>query len=454
MSTIAALATAPGKASLCVVRISGEDAFSVAKKVFIPKNKNKDIQKQKGYTALYGAAIRKDKEIDEAVALIFKSPASFTGEDIVEISCHGGQVVADQLLKACYEAGATPAAAGEFTKRAFLNGKLNLTQAEAVIEMINATSNQALVSAKSALEGNLYKKASSIRDDLLILVGHITAYTDFPEEAVEEVSQQEIRDILTRNKLELLKLIQGYDLGAKINKGVKTAIVGKPNAGKSTLLNSLSGFEKAIVTPIAGTTRDVVEQEIILGNINLILQDTAGIRETENEIENIGIQRSIEKLNTANLIFCVYDGSLEITKEDIDLAQNCINKNSIAIINKQDLEQKFDAEIIKENFKEVLYITAKDFYLSKEFEKIILKVIGADNIDVMTDSVVNERQYEAIRKAFNGVCDALESFEFGHSLDIIGVCIDESLYAIYELTGENVSEEIIAEVFSKFCVGK
>ncbi len=454
MNTIAALATATGKASLCVVRISGEEAFSVAKKVFIPKNKEKDIEKQKGYTALFGAAVRKGKEIDEAVALIFKAPFSFTGENTVEISCHGGQVVADQLLKACYEAGATPAQAGEFTKMAFLNGKLNLTQAEAVIEMINATSNQALVSAKSALEGNLYKKAAKIRDDLLVLVGHITAYTDFPEEAVEEVETEELTQILFESRKELEKLINGYDLGAKINKGVKTAIVGKPNAGKSTLLNALSGFEKAIVTPIAGTTRDVVEQEIILGNINLILQDTAGIRETENEIENIGIQRSLEKFDTANLIFCVFDGSLETTDEDITLAKNCKDKNSIAIINKQDLEQKFNIEEIKDNFKEILYITAKDFYLSKEFEQVVLKVIGADNIDITTDSVVNERQYEAIRRAHTAIDDAVESFIFGHSLDIIGVCVDEALYAIYELTGENVSEEIIAEVFSKFCVGK
>ncbi|MBP1553808.1 MAG: tRNA uridine-5-carboxymethylaminomethyl(34) synthesis GTPase MnmE, partial [Oscillospiraceae bacterium] len=334
---IAAMATAPGKASLCVVRISGDDAYKVAKKVFVPINKDKDVEKQKGYTALFGHFCRKGKEIDQAVALFFAAPKSYTGENVVEISCHGGSAIANQLLKACYEAGAQPAQAGEFTKRAFLNGKMSITQAEAVIEMINATSSQALTAAKSALEGHLYQKAKAVRDDLLVLVGHITAYTDFPEEAVEEVTNEEIDGILKSTKAELKRLIDGYDAGAKIKDGVKTAIVGKPNVGKSTLLNALSGFEKAIVTEIAGTTRDVVEQEVILGDVNLILQDTAGIRETDDIVEAMGIQRSIDRLTDAQLVFCVFDGSREIGAEDIDLAKRCEASNSIAIINKQDL---------------------------------------------------------------------------------------------------------------------
>ena len=451
---IAAMATAAGKASLCVVRISGDEAFKVAKKVFVPANSKKDVEQQKGYTALFGHFYRKGKEIDQAVALFFAAPKSYTGENVVEISCHGGSAVADQLLKACFEAGAQPAQAGEFTKRAFLNGKMSITQAEAVIEMINATSSQALTAAKSALEGNLYKRARAVRDDLLVLVGHITAYTDFPEEAVEEVTDEEISRILQHAEAQLKQLIDGYDSGAKIKNGVKTAIVGKPNVGKSTLLNALSGFEKAIVTEIAGTTRDVVEQEVILGGVNLILQDTAGIRQTDDIVEAMGIARSIDRLKDAQLVFCVFDGSRETTPEDIDLAQKCENNNSIAIINKQDLQQKFDASQIEKYFKKVLNITAKDFYMSKEFEDAVKEVLNLTFIDEQTAAVVNERQFAAVRAAYNAVTDAYDAFAMGQSLDIVGVCVDEALYAIYQLTGENVSEEVVNEVFSKFCVGK
>lgn len=451
---IAAMATAVGKASLCVVRISGDDAFSVAKKVFIPMNKNKDVEQQKGYSALFGHFYRNGVEIDQAVALFFVAPKSYTGENVVEISCHGGVVIADQLLKACYEAGAVPAQAGEFTKRAFLNGKMSITQAEAVIEMINATSSQALTAAKSALEGHLYKKAQAVRDNLLVLVGHITAYTDFPEEAVEEVTDSEIEDILKKAENDLKKLIDGYDAGAKIKNGVKTAIVGKPNVGKSTLLNALSGFEKAIVTEIAGTTRDVVEQEVILGGVNLILQDTAGIRQTDDIVEAMGIQRSIDRLKDAQLVFCVFDGSKDITQEDIELAEKCKDNNSIAIINKQDLQQKFDVSKIENYFKKILYITAKDFYMSKEFENTVLDVLNLTHIDSQVATVVNERQFAAVRDAYKAVCDAIDAFNIGQSLDIVGVCLDDALYSIYQLTGENVSEEVVGEVFSKFCVGK
>lgn len=451
---IAALATPVGKSSLCVVRISGDDAYSVAKKVFVPVNKNKDVEKQKGYTALFGHFYRGGVEIDQAVALFFVAPKSYTGENVVEISCHGGSAVADSLLKACYEAGARAAKGGEFTERAFLNGKISITQAEAVMEMINATSAQSLAAAKSALEGRLYQKAKSVRDDLLNLAGHISAYTDFPEEDVEEVSFDEMKTVLSKAKADLKLLIDGYDAGAKIKNGVKTAIVGRPNVGKSTLLNAISGFEKAIVTDIAGTTRDVVEQEVILGGVNLILQDTAGIRQTDDVVESMGIQRSLDRLKDAHLVFCVFDGSDYITDEDIDLAQKCKDNNSIAIVNKQDLKQNFDISKIENCFKKILYISAKDFYLSKEFEDTVLEVLNISHIDQTAAAVVNERQYEAVREAFKGVSDGLDALLQGQSPDIVGVCIDEALYAIYRLTGENVSEEVINDVFSRFCVGK
>ena len=232
------------------------------------------------------------------------------------------------------------------------------------------------------------------------------------------------------------------------------AIVGRPNVGKSTLLNAMSGFEKAIVTPIAGTTRDVVEQEVILGGVNLILQDTAGIRHTDDEVEAIGIKRSLDRLTDADLVFCVFDGSREITREDIELAERCRNLNSIALVNKQDLRQRFDFSKIEGCFKKVLFITAKDFDMSKEFETEVMETLGIANLDVNTGIVVNERQYEAVRTAYNRVKDANDRFKEGFTLDIVGVSVDEALYAIYALTGENVSDEVVNEVFSKFCVGK
>lgn len=216
----------------------------------------------------------------------------------------------------------------------------------------------------------------------------------------------------------------------------------------------MSGFEKAIVTPIAGTTRDVVEQEVILGGVNLILQDTAGIRHTDDEVEAIGIKRSLDRLTDADLVFCVFDGSREITREDIELAERCRNLNSIALVNKQDLRQRFDFSKIEGCFKKVLFITAKDFYMSKEFETEVMETLGIANLDVNTGIVVNERQYEAVRTAYNRVKDANDRFKEGFTLDIVGVSVDEALYAIYALTGENVSDEVVNEVFSKFCVGK
>lgn len=454
MECIAALATAVGKASLCSVRLSGDGAFSVAKKVFIPLSRNKDVEKQPGYTALLGTFWRKGREVDQAVALFFRAPKSYTGEDVVEISCHGGFAAADRLLKACFEAGAVPAPAGEFTKRAFLNGKMTLSQAEAVMEVVNATNSRALTAANSALEGHLYRRAAKIRDDLLRLVGHISAYTDYPEEAVEEVTDREVADILNNAARELKSLMDGYDSGRRIKNGVLTAIVGRPNVGKSTFLNGISGFEKAIVTPIAGTTRDVVEQEVTVGGVDLILQDTAGIRDTDDEVESIGIQRSLKSLESADLIFRLFDGSGEISREDIQLAQKCHGRRRIAVINKQDLPQAFDVSLIEEHFQKIIYITAKDFYPTKEFEKTVLDTLGVLDTEENVGMIVNERQYRAVRNAYNSVKDAVDRFAEGFSLDIIGVCVDEALYAVYALTGENVSDEVVNEVFSKFCVGK
>ncbi|MEG0804012.1 MAG: tRNA uridine-5-carboxymethylaminomethyl(34) synthesis GTPase MnmE, partial [Pygmaiobacter sp.] len=307
--TIAAIATAAGKSGIAVVRLSGPDAYEISSRVFVPANSEKSLARAPGYTALFGHFVREGKRCDEAVALCFRAPKSYTGEDVVELSVHGGIAVVETLLKSCYDAGAAPAAAGEFTKRAFLHGRISLTQAEAVMEMINATSRQGTAAANAALEGALYQKIHTVTDALTVLAGHIAAYTDYPEEDVEELSAAQLSATLHGADTVLEQLIANYETGSILRRGVTTAIVGSPNVGKSTLLNLLSGYEKAIVTPIAGTTRDVVEQEISLAGTTLLLADTAGLRETEDLVEAEGIRRSMAHFEDANLVLAVFDGS-------------------------------------------------------------------------------------------------------------------------------------------------
>ncbi len=451
---IAALATAVGKASLCSVRISGDGAIEVAKKVFVPLNPAKDLEKMPGYSALLGKFYRRGREMDQAVALVFRRPKSYTGEDVVEISCHGGTAAADRLLKACFEAGATPAPRGEFTKRAFLNGKMDLTRAEAVMEVVNAGSARALAAANSALEGHLYRRICKVRDCLLSLAGHISAYTDFPEEAVEEVTRDQVEETLRKAAEELEDLCRSYDNGQIVKNGVRTAIVGRPNVGKSTFLNGISGFEKAIVTPIPGTTRDVVETEVSIGGVEFILQDTAGIRQTDDEVETLGIERSLKSLDRADLVFRVFDGSRPFTRDDLEVAEKCRGRRAIGVINKQDLPQAADPAGISGCFEKIIYITAKEFKPDARFEKTVLDFLGVADYSENAGAIVNERQHRAARDALSRTKDALDAFLRGYSLDIVGVCVDEALYSIYSLTGENVSDRVVDDVFSKFCVGK
>ena len=453
-TTIAAIATAPGAGGIAVVRLSGPESYAVAARVFHPANPNKTGEEANGYTALFGSFVEGDDAFDEGVALFFREPHSYTGEDVVELSCHGGSAVARRLVEACIAAGAAPAAPGEYTRRAFLNGKMSLTQAEAVMDMISADGKQGAALANASLSGALAKKIGAEKEALTGLQAHLAAWVDFPEEDVPELDDAHLHTVLGQVQQELNGLIKNYDAGAVLREGVDCAIVGRPNAGKSTLLNLLAGFDRAIVTPVAGTTRDVVEQAVQLGDIRLNLFDTAGLRQTDDAIEAEGIRRSWKKLDEAGLILAVFDGSESVTREDLALARRCAGRPAIALVNKEDKPTRFDAEIIAGDFARVSPVCCQEEGSRKVIAAAVARLLGTNQIDPHAASLSGQRQLAAATRARDAVAGALDAVEGGFGLDAVSVCVDDALDALCELTGENASEAVINEVFERFCVGK
>ena len=453
-TTIAAIATAPGAGGIAVVRLSGPESYAVAARVFRPANPNKKVADAKGYTALFGSFVEGDDAFDEGVALFFREPHSYTGEDVVELSCHGGSAVARRLVEACIAAGAAPAAPGEYTRRAFLNGKMSLTQAEAVMDIISADGKQGAALANASLSGALAKKIGAEKEALTGLQAHLAAWVDFPEEDVPELDDAHLHTVLGQVRQELDGLIKNYDAGAVLREGVDCAIVGRPNAGKSTLLNLLAGFDRAIVTPVAGTTRDVVEQAVQLGDIRLNLFDTAGLRQTDDAIEAEGIRRSWKKLDEAGLILAVFDGSEPLTREDLALAQRCAGRPAIALVNKEDKPTQFDAEAIAADFAMVIPVCCQEEGSRKVIAAAVARLLGTNQIDPHAASLSGQRQLAAATRARDAVAGALDAVEGGFGLDAVSVCVDDALDALCELTGENASEAVINEVFERFCVGK
>lgn len=453
-STIAAIATAPGAGGIAVVRLSGPESYAVAARVFRPANPDRTVAGAKGYTALFGTFLEGEDAFDEGVALFFRAPHSYTGEDVVELSCHGGSAVARRLVESCIEAGAVPAAPGEYTRRAFLNGKLSLTQAEAVMDLVSADGRQGAALANASLGGALARKIAAEKEALTSLQAHLAAWVDFPEEDVPELDETHLQAVLGSVKDELDVLIRNYDAGAVLREGVDCAIVGRPNAGKSTLLNLLAGFDRAIVTPVAGTTRDVVEQAVRLGDIRLNLFDTAGLRDTEDVIEAEGIRRSWKKLDEAGLVLAVFDGSEPLTREDLALARKCAGRPAIALINKEDKPTRFDAEVIAPDFAMVLPVCCQEEGARKLIASAVARLLGTNQIDPHAASLSGQRQLAAATRAREAVAGALEAAAGGFGLDAVSVCVDDALDALCDLTGENASEAVINEVFERFCVGK
>ncbi len=451
--TIAAICTASGKGSIGIIRISGEEAREIADTVFTPKTKNKTIKNLKGYQAAFGHIYDESGIIDECIALNFISPYSYTGEDTVELSIHGGEAVLKQALRAVYNAGARPAEGGEFTKRAFLNGKMSLNEAEAVMDMISASSSAAARSSAAILDGESGKKIEEIKSILVYASAMVAAFTDFPEEGEEEMESDKFFEKLENAKLELSKLMTDYDKGKIIKDGVECVIIGKPNVGKSTIMNLLSRFDRSIVTAVAGTTRDIVEETVDIGGVNLNLCDTAGIHSSDDLVEKIGIDRALERIKTAGLVLAVVSAENPIDSEDIELIKKAGETPVIIIVNKTDINENPDIGDIK-TFGEVVFCSAKNAEGINELREKILEKIGILHIDPSANLIANERQFNCIKTAYDALDNAIADINGGQTLDAVGVLIEDAIGALLTLTGENVSETVVAEVFSKFCVGK
>ena len=453
MSTVAAISTAQGQGGIGVIRVSGEQAFTIVDKIFKSVS-GKKIMDIKGYTALFGHIYNNEDVLDEAVVLKYVAPKSFTGENVVEISCHGGMYITKEVLNAVIMAGASLAEPGEFTKRAYLNGKMDLTEAESVMDIISAKSKSAARAALFVKDGALFKKSQQVKQLLLDKAAHLSAWADYPEEDIPEVSEDSIMEAIEESISILEKLLSTYDMGQVVKEGIETVIAGRPNAGKSTLMNLLVGREKSIVTNIAGTTRDVVEDTVLVGNVMLKLSDTAGIRDTDNEIEKIGVQKTFDKINGAGLVIALFDNNEEINSEDIDLINKIKDMPCIAVINKIDLEDKVDKKYITDNIDNVVYISAKQQDNIDELKNMIEKIAGTEDFDPSAGIIANERQRNAIRNAVNSLYEAKESLAMGMTMDAITVSLQETIDYLLELTGEKAGEEIVDSVFHNFCVGK
>ena len=435
--------------------MSGEKSFEILNKIFKPIHK-KDISKVKGYTMQYGHIYDGEKIIDEVLVSYFKAPKSYTTEDMCEINSHGGNIVMRKILENCLKNGAELAEPGEFTKRAFLNGRIDLSQAESVIDIINAKSEREAKEGIKQLEGFLADEIKKIKSDILDVMTNIEVSIDYPEYDTPEVLEDELNEKLKNIKIKLEKLEKSFDNGKLIKEGIKTAIIGRPNAGKSSLLNAILKEDRAIVTEFEGTTRDTIEEFVNINGIPLKLIDTAGIRKTENEVEKIGIEKSIKYAKDADLVILIIDGSKDLTNEDIEILGIVNPKKTIIILNKIDLEQKIDENTQEiSRFENIIKISAlKKEGINDLYEKIS-NLFNLNQINVDNDIVItNERHKNQIRKAIQNLEKAIQSLNINMPIDIVAISLKDVLSDLGEITGEEASEEIINEIFARFCLGK
>lgn len=453
MSTIAAISTPNAIGGIAVIRISGEDALNIGQRIFRPFG-SKQVSSMPGYTCAYGDAIDGETRIDDCILTVFRAPHSYTGEDTVEISCHGGLFVSRKVLRTALKNGAEPAGPGEFTKRAFLNGKLDLTQAEAVMDVISAKNEGELRMAETLREGAAYKTAKKCSDSLLRILSGLAAWTDYPDEDIPEVEPENLLRELGDVRGNLCRLIENYDSGRIVREGVSAAIVGRPNVGKSTLFNCLSGCQRSIVTEIAGTTRDVVEETVRLGDIVLRLSDTAGIHDTEDKIEGIGIDIALKTAASAELVIAVFDGSCPLMTDDFSIIESLKERKAIAVVNKSDAGTVIDDDELRNHFIQTVYISAKENDGIEKLENAVKEVFAFNSDCFSSATVGNERQKLCIENAVSSLDLAINAIENGELLDAVNILIDDAESQLMKLTGEKITDAVVDEVFSRFCVGK
>ncbi|MBR6939862.1 MAG: tRNA uridine-5-carboxymethylaminomethyl(34) synthesis GTPase MnmE [Clostridia bacterium] len=452
-STVAAVSTPNAPGGIGIIRISGEDALAVAGRVFFPVS-GETLADSRGYRAYFGDVIYNGSKIDEAVCLVYRAPHSYTGEDTAEINCHGGLFVTKQVLRAVLDAGAQPAGPGEFTKRAFLNGKMDLASSESVMNLIGASGKQAAAAALNTLEGNLSRKIRACCDRIIGVCASLAAWVDYPDEDIEEIGNGEMLSVFESVRAELKEIINRFDCGRALTEGVDTVIVGKPNVGKSAIMNLLTGFQRSIVTDIAGTTRDVVEEKITVGDIILRIADTAGIRETENTVENIGVSLARKRLDRAELVLAVFDGSSPVSDEDREIIKECGDRKKIALLNKSDLPRRADIDEIEKSFDRTVVLSAMTGEGIDELEKAISEVLMTDEFDPSAACLAGERQRACCVKAIGHLDGCIDALNSGMTPDAVNVCADCAVDALLELTGEKATAAVVDEVFSRFCVGK
>lgn len=451
--TIAAISTPLGSGGISMIRISGNDAISISDKIFKSVS-GKTLKSMKGYTAAFGKIYDNGEPLDEAVATVFLAPHSYTGEDVVELSCHGGVYITNQVLRTALNNGAVLAEPGEFTKRAFLNGKIDLTESEAVMDIISAKGRAAARSALSIKDGRLRKEIDDVKKLLIDNAAHLSAWADYPEEDIPEVSRDNLTESVKIASKKLENLLKGYDVGKIVKEGVDTLIIGKPNVGKSTLMNFLSGCEKSIVTDIPGTTRDIIQETVVLGSTVLLLSDTAGLRDTDNPIEKIGVDLAKKRLQSCGLVLAVFDASRPLDENDNQMLELLGDVPSVAVINKSDLDSVIDTEYIRNKVSEIVYVSAVKGEGLEALTSAVEKLIGTAGFDENSAVLSTERQRLCAVNALNSLNDTLSALELGMTLDAVTVSLEEAIQSLLELTGERASEVVVHGVFSKFCVGK
>lgn len=451
--TIAAIATAIGESGIGIIRISGEESIDIADKIYSGKKSLKDV---KSHTINYGHIVFNGEILDEVLVMLMKAPRSFTGEDTVEINCHGGVLVLEKILNAVIESGARMALPGEFTKRAFLNGKMDLSRAEAVIDIIKAKNDMALKASLKQLGGSLTESIKNIRGDILEQIAFIETALDDPEHYSLDGYSNKLKKILKEIIAELDYLKKSFQDGIIIKEGINTVIIGKPNAGKSSVMNLLSKSDRAIVTDIAGTTRDILTENIKLSGISLNITDTAGIRYTDDVVESIGVKKALDASKSADLNLVVIDGLTPLTKGDIDLLASVEKKNAIILINKSDKELAVSIDDIKKiSSKDIITFSAKEGQGLDELENMIKQKFISKEINFNDQTIItNIRHQEIIKEAYKSLEMCILSIEEGYEEDFFTIDLLNAYEALGEIIGETVDDDVINEIFSKFCIGK